>query len=270
MHQDLVRLQRQNGLTLAFLYGRVIRVNFADRSQVVETSLESTGALGPGAISPSGTQIAFQRGESFWIERRDTSNPREYPHIGTYGVCWSPDETRIALISNDATSSLEILNVQSGTLHQIDREGSVTSQCWSPKGNEIVYSVSGDIRIYQTDTDSSRSLAAGTEATWSPDGTWIGFLGDDSYYVIRPDGRDQRELFKAEGALSGLWWSPDCRFVAYLARERGFEGPWWRFDVDFARVRVRRLSDGSDDWVADVIYFFNSNLQWLINKGAEA
>ncbi len=43
---------------------------------------------------------------------------------------------------------------------------------------------------------------------------------------------------------SPLWWSPDSRFVAYVASVP--------FAIDdFYRLRVRRQEDNFDDWLAE-------------------
>ncbi len=106
-------------------------------------------------------------------------------------------------------------------------------------------------------------LAKGRDATWSPDGNWIAFLDDDTYYAISPSGENGRELFKSRGALSGLWWSPDSRTVAYASRNRLFERPLIAVDVGWVRLRVRRLADNSEDWVAQLSDVHIPSYQWV-------
>jgi hypothetical protein len=55
-------------------------------------------------------------------------------------------------------------------------------------------------------------------------------------------------------AVSGLYWSPDSRIVAYV-RELGFlQGG--ALDAGLNQLRVRRLEDGSDTWLS------RENVHW--------
>lgn len=265
---ELARLQKDTGLTVAkFDNHSVETVRFADRSYLAEPMLRLKDPIGPASISPSGKQIALEafshphpHYDSLTVIKRDGSGRREFPRIySADGICWSPDETKV-VISNSA--GLAILNLDSGSVHQVDGHARTTSQCWSPDGKQFVYWVDDDVRLYDGDQDRTRSIAKGTHPTWSPDGSRRAFLENDAYFVVCPTGGEPKPLFEAKGALSGLWWSPDSSIVAYLVPDRGFEGPWWLF-VDLARLRVRRLIDGSDDWVSDMVYFYNVNFQWI-------
>jgi hypothetical protein len=280
---ELSRLQKETGLTLAkFELDTVFTVNFANRSDVSEKELPVDA--GPASISPSGKQIAIntsrdplaqppllgQRGpqkhrpyvdyRAIATFSRDGSDRRDYVGISSAGgTCWSPDETKLAIADY---STLAILDLQSGTTNKVDERARVMSQCWSPDGKQFVYWVGDDIRMYDADQDRTRSIAKGTQPTWSPDGKSIAFLDSDAYFSVCP-GADPKPLFETKGALSGLWWSPDSRIVAYLTDEPLFgRAPWLR-DVDAARLRVRRLGDGSDDWVDDIVYHYNLNYQWI-------
>jgi hypothetical protein len=283
---ELARRQKAIGLTIArFNFDTVYTVNFADRAGVAEGRLPVVA--GPASISPSGKQIAiYTWHDQHWqpspqirrvphdvqyhavaIVGRDGSNRRDYAGISSSeGMCWSPNETKL-VIGNRAT--LAILNLDSGSLHEIDgRAARAMSQCWSPNGKQLVYWVGDDIRMYNVDQDKTHSIAKGTQPTWSPDGNSIAFLDHDTYFTVRPDGGQPKPLFEAKGALSGLWWSPDSGIVAYLTTEPLFGRAPWITDVQPARLRVRRLSDGSDDWVDDIVYTYNLNYQWIALPGA--
>jgi Tol biopolymer transport system component len=138
-------------------------------------------------------------------------------------------------------------NMQSFGPQTAERYLHLTSQCWAPNGKELVFEANGNVQVYEIETDRSRILVAGTEATWSPDGTWIAYRdeGHNDYYVIHPSGEGKKKLFHKGRSTSGLYWSPDARFVAYVHQD------FLALDVEFYHLMVRRLEDNSETWVAD-------------------
>jgi Tol biopolymer transport system component len=294
---ELIRLQGQIGLTLISFEGAgnegpVYVVAFASRSLPERQLLKEKDAE-VLAISPDGREIAFQlrrkTGRTFTtrtgnhfpiyesylgIVRRDGSDLREYPDLEEpYDVCWSPDGSMLALTAKnlrrgkDAAHGLQILNPGSATIEELDAKGFATSQCWSPDGKEIVYQAGDTLRVYDIQEKKSRTLTNGRYATWSPDGNRIAFLEDDGYYALRPSGNERKRLFRKKDALTALWWSPDSRFVAYVSRNRFFEGSWWP-PIEQGRLRVRRLDDNAEDWVANLyIEGHVPSFQWV--KGIE-
>lgn len=105
--------------------------------------------VGEGSISSDRAEIAFElrrKTGHLGIIRQDGSDLREYPDLDEpYDIGWSPDGTALTLsVKNmkqgkEANRSLQILNLGSGTTKEVDAKGSVTSQCWSPDGKQIVY-----------------------------------------------------------------------------------------------------------------------------------
>jgi WD40 repeat protein len=85
---------------------------------------------------------------------------------------------------------LQVLTLASECIHVIDSRGLATSQCWSPDGNQIVYSSYDSVRVFDLKTGKIRILAKGSDATWSSDGNWVAFRDDDVYYAIRSSGDD--------------------------------------------------------------------------------
>jgi WD40 repeat protein len=269
---ELIQLQSQSGLTLISFEGAgpdgpVYIVAFASRS-LPERQLLQEEIGGVRAITSDGTIIAFEhrRKEEFpryrtflGVIRRDGSDLREYPDLDEpYDLCWSPDRSILALSAKnlkerkDTTRGLLILNLDNGSTGEVDAQGSVTSQCWSPDGKQIVYHhADGTLRVYDVRDKKSRTLTNGWHPTWSPDGNWIAFSDDKGYYAIRPSGAERKRLFKKKDALTALWWSPDSRFVAYVSRNRMFEGSWWP-PIEQGRLRVRRLDDNAEEWVANL------------------
>jgi len=172
-----------------------------------------------------------------------------------------------------ANDALHVLDLRSGTLRRIghDEFAYVTSQCWSPDGKEIVYTLNKPgvqtIRIYSMQQGTSRDIASGPSshnATWSPDGRWIAYsvyrpsaTEDCAYFLIRPSGQEQRVLFRTDIIYRELVWSPDSRFVAYAGYAPG---------SDELRLWVRRLEDGAEDWFASLSETDVLSFQWVQSR----
>lgn len=273
---ELVRLQKETRLTLASFSRAIEQVNFEDRSLSHGKELFPVGSAGEGALSRDGTQIAFdlmrsQGKDSLGIVREDGSSLQEYTEItAAYRLCWSYDKTKLAMsvqnLKRGTTAPndyLQILSLGSRMIQEMDVRAYVTSQCWSPDDKQIVYVADGTVRVYTLEQKQWRVLAKGKDPTWSADGNWIAFLDDDAYYAIRPSGNERKLLFKVKGALTGLWWSPDSRIVAYASRAAFFESSWKLIDVGDVRLRVRRLEDNSEDWIAKLSDVYVPSFQWI-------
>jgi Tol biopolymer transport system component len=290
---ELSRLQKQTGLSLVSFGGgggggNLDIVMFDSRHLTGKQMLKGEN-VGEGAVSSDRTTIAFELrrktgrtfstpyvkevqeiGSRLAIVREDGSDLREYPDLGDpYDPCWSFDKSALALTVKNlkqgkvAVQSLQILNLSDGTTEEVDAKGYATSQCWSPDGKLIVYLADGTLRVYDILQRKPRTLTNGWHPTWSPDGNWIAFAEDDGYFAIRPSGNEKRLLFKKKDALTALWWSPDSRFVAYISRDGFFEGHWWP-PIEQGRLRVRRLDDNSEDWVANLyIEGHVPSFQWV-------
>jgi Tol biopolymer transport system component len=290
---ELVRLQEQTGLSLVSFGGGGgsgnLDVVMFDSRRLEDTQLLKGENVGQGSISSDGSAIAFElrrkTGRTFStpyvkevpetrsrlaIVRQDGSDLREYPDLGDpYDPCWSFDKSALALTvknlkqGKNAAQSLQILNLSDGTTEEVEAKGYVTSQCWSADGKQIVYHADGTLRVYDTREKKSRTLTSGGHPTWSADGNWIAFAEDDGYYAIRPSGNERKRLFKKKDAVTALWWSPDSRFVAYISRNRFPEG-LWSPPIEQGRLRVRRLDDNAEDWVANLyIEAYVPSFQWV-------
>jgi hypothetical protein len=286
VRSELIRMHERTGLNLgSFCDASLQIVDFADRTlfavstklPVSETERQFVKSEGiNGEVSRDGTEIALlltqlnpvqgdQKFRYLGILDRKENRLREYPNVRRpHGFCWSYDKSRIAFtaeIQKDATTSpdaLWIYDLRSNATRQIEGNAAVTSQCWSPDDQQVVYQNGETIKVYSLKESGPRTLTKGTEPTWSPSGDQIAIRRHDTYYVVRPYDEKERVIFKANGADSALWWSPDSRFVSYLRPAPPMLN--WS-DLVWDRIWVRRLEDGSEDWVADTAYAFS--FQWI-------
>lgn len=277
VREELIRKQKQTGLTLAS-YANGLEIVLFDKRYLVQSTLPWSAAVGTspsrlpgfgsprGTISRDGTEIAaahFISGEGLLLELfpSDGSSLREYPDVHPQDLCWSYVKAHLAVTVHKGSpdAALEIMDLGSNASEEIDPRAKLTSQCWSPDDKKIVYVADDTVRVYEIGTEKStiRVLVQGTDPTWSPDGNWIAFRDHDTYYEIRPDGHERKKLFHHSDVYSPLWWSPDSRIVAYVTLAR--------FALDNVyQLRVRRLEDHSEDWVAGG-QIAGDNFQWVAN-----
>jgi hypothetical protein len=266
---DVIQLQRDEGLTIAFYDHTLSAVSFNQRSTIKSVKLPFLMPNLPGAVSSDGMQVAGNvPGRSgrliLGIVRFDGSDPRNYEGIVPGDFCWSHDNGSIALTNAQGpTANMEVVNVSTNATQiiqaNVEKRWHFTSQCWSPDDKQIVFENGGSIQIYDSTSDKIRDLVKGTKPTWSPDGEWIAFLDHETYYAIRPTGEDKRKLFHKKNVTSGLYWSPDSRIVAYVSLASVLEGGI----AETYRLRFRRLKDNSEDSVAGVSCCVN--FQWVKN-----
>jgi WD40-like Beta Propeller Repeat len=259
---ELVRLERETGLAIAFYENELGVVSFQKRVSYGMGKLVPMGSSG-GAVSPDGVEVAVNslnwgagyrdHTMSLDIVGTDGSALREHREVRGGVACWSHDKTKLAIVYAEPPDvKLGILDLATKKMQTLesrtaDRDSRFTSQCWSPDDRELVFEVNGNVQVYEIATDHSRILAAGTEPTWSPDGTWIAYRneGHSDYYAIHPSGDGRKRLFHKGRAVSALYWSPDARFVAYVHQD------FLSLDVEFYHLMVRRLEDNSETRVAD-------------------
>jgi Tol biopolymer transport system component len=155
----------------------------------------------------------------------------------------SPDGLKFAYRVQDektkSTNSLYVANVNGSSLRAVvdQSEGPVWEVDWAPDNNWLSYTAmvgSNDanpvIGIYliradgtgqiQVTNDQTASIIpdSNTTVSWSPDGQWIAFYGDNRPYIVKPDGTGLKQLSDDAG-LSIIAWSPDSRQIAYYSSD---------------------------------------------------
>jgi TolB protein len=174
----------------------------------------------------------------------------------SYVFAWSPDGTYILYAGGSGTDSKSVdtdTSVPSGPLWLMDPIGQNRRPLsgpfifgwgfepeWSPDGRQIAFTGVDEgqrfgcaqkdpqpdpetckfegtgIYVENIETGEVRRLASGIEPTWSPDGSMIAFLsnqtGTPEIWIIRADGNDLRQLTTdAQSKGLRLAWSPARR-----------------------------------------------------------
>lgn len=267
VRSQLERAAQQSGLAIAMFNFKGIGIlDFRQRSFKFR-KLPFKGNSIWGAVSRDGTKIAIAqtvtKPETISVVNSDGTDLREYSGIieGTL-MCWSYDNSQlIAVTPSDPPPGMALLELKGGQIERLPVAEMVTSQCWSPDGTKVVYQGKDDkILIYDLKTHDSTTVVSGTQPTWSPDGNWIACRDGEKYFRIQPNGAGKKVLFTRSRAVSGLYWSPDSQFVAYVHQD------FFSLDTEFYHLFVRRLRDNAEEWVANGDDATGTNYQWILNK----
>jgi dipeptidyl aminopeptidase/acylaminoacyl peptidase len=145
---------------------------------------------------------------------------------GIWMCDWSPDG-RDVLFSGSVGGRSEIFAVHLAT-GRADRlaglpGGSNGEPEWSPNGRQIAFI--GELDVYTMDADGRNTVRLTetwereSSATWAPHGDEIAYLFEyREIRAMRPDGKKERLIVRADGALDNIWsvsWTADPSLLVY-------------------------------------------------------
>lgn len=256
---ELQKSQATEAISIVWNDGGTAGVFLFGDGKLHETRILPSAVVGRDvSLTSDGEQVAFGLFEHpsdlhqpalLAVASSDGSNLRKFATIQQpMMICWSPGKDRLVFWASNIdsgngskASGLWTLRLDTGESTLIDAHGSAYCPSWSPDGVKLAYSVKGAISIYDADAKTSRRLADGDHATWSPDGKWIATSKGNDYWLLDPQSGTGKVLFTQKNAFTPLWWSPDSQYVAY-ATHVGFS----LSVVEQVDLRVRRVHDGAD------------------------
>ena len=143
--------------------------------------------------------------------------------------CWSPDNEKIAFVSNrDGSEDIYIMYSDGSKPTRITYtefpELNLSSGCWSPDGEKMIFGdTSGGIFLISSGNEGIENITPepnnnGYYPVWSPDGNKISFTstrdGNEEVYIMNPDGSDQERLTNNPDYDTCYSWSPDSKKLA--------------------------------------------------------
>jgi WD40 repeat protein len=143
-------------------------------------------------------------------------------------AAFSPDGKRIAFYEEKGCTvaicdeGLMILDLETGHMGtilgsiQVDWRNQIS---WSPDGKFLAVSATspgyGRIVVFDVATGKMKTIAEGTNPSWSPNGDWIAYALTVQCMIIHPDGTGARSVLDKERKWmkytldSPILWSPD-------------------------------------------------------------
>jgi TolB protein len=226
-------------------------------------------------FSPDGTQIIFNsnrenENSDLYLMNVDgtgvtkLTNWESHEEVGP--GCWSPDGTKIALISDhEGNDDVYVMNVEPyrPSILFADDDANVAAASYSPDGSEIVYQAemadkSGELRIRDEVSGEVRTLLktanANLRPAWAADGRRVVFQnkveGQTDLFAIDTDGSNLSK-FTNDPTNDGIAsWSSDGTRIAYTVDEFGRTQI---FEIDLAFGQKRPLT-GKVGWENDPVW----------------
>jgi Tol biopolymer transport system component len=149
----------------------------------------------------------------------------DFERVGS--AAFSPDGNKVAFEAVRGCTvvrcdeGLMILNLETGQMTPLPRSESVvwiTQLSWSPDGKFLAgvggHGV-GQIVVVDVATGEMKTIADGSNPSWSPKGDWIAFIVTVQCMIVHPDGTGARSVLEKERKWMNytlgapIVWSPD-------------------------------------------------------------
>ena len=189
------------------------------------------------SYSPDGTQIMFnsdfeKENNDVYMMSVDGTNVRKITDgpgwDASPATAWSPDGTRVLLLSDQSgKEDIYIMDIEpfAPTLVTSDIAADESlSPSYSPSGDQILYSASNEIRIYDTRSKSDTLIyrtSTSTAPAFSPDGSKIVFQNriDDNTEIcsVNVDGSGFANLTQNPARDMTPSYSPDGSRIVFAA-----------------------------------------------------
>lgn len=192
-------------------------------------------------------------------------------HRGFSELRLSPDGRKIAFVARgqvfvDFADKETDRELRQGPSFRVTSSGARESQiAWTPDSRSLIYvsDRNGEDEIYRYDFTARRETRLTSDLTpkllprVSPDGRWVAYIsGLDSLRLISLDGGAPRELCRARFVVAAdLAWSPDSRWLAFLAQDERY----------FSNVYVAPVEGGEPRQITFLSNLEGGDLLWAPN-----
>ncbi|MFC6632988.1 S9 family peptidase [Microbulbifer taiwanensis] len=178
--------------------------------------------------SPDGSRVTFLKGREEDYDRYD---------LWEYNI--GDGKSRVLVNSDSLHKGKEVLSDEEKARRERQRiyGSGIMEYTWSDDGRSLLFPLAGDVYYYDLDKKSARRLteteAFETDVRVSPKGRYVSFIRDQDIFIVDLQTGKERQLTRdGEGPIkngmaefvaqeemdrmTGYWWSPDDRHIAYL------------------------------------------------------
>ena len=216
-------------------------------------------------LSPDGKRVTFLKGKEDEQERLD---------LWEYNL--ADKQSRMLVDSADLMPGEENLSAEEKARRERMRlfAKGIISYYWGDDGETLLFPLGGDIFVYdltKSGSDATKQLtqtdAYETDVKLSPDGKSVSFIRDQDIFMVNIETGEERQLttdgegaikngmaeFVAQeemGRLTGYWWSPNSKKMAYLQVDESPVNIEKRYEInaeDFEVFEQRYPSTGTDN-----------------------
>jgi dipeptidyl-peptidase-4 len=252
--------------------GAMTMANAADNEEnqlTVERIYADPSLTGPAPrsvkLSPDGKRVTFLKGKEDEQERLD---------LWEYNL--ADNQSRMLVDSADLMPGEENLSAEEKARRERMRlfAKGIISYYWGDDGETLLFPLGGDIFVYDLTKNAAEATkqltqtdAYETDVKLSPDGKSVSFIRDQDIFIVDIDTGKERQLttdgegaikngmaeFVAQeemGRLTGYWWSPDSKKVAYLQVDESPVNIEKRYEInaeDFEVFEQRYPSTGTNN-----------------------
>jgi eukaryotic-like serine/threonine-protein kinase len=187
-------------------------------------------------LSPDGRYVAAARDragngqQNVWILDRERDISSQLTTEGTDSAHqWSPDGRLIAYSSLRSPNGLFIRPADGSGREErlVESQAHLILNDYSRDGRRLLYMDFSEgepqVRSYDLDARTGERLVIGAEASYSPDGRWVAYLGfpSGSIHVISADNPDAVRVQVSAGFGSqARWRRADGREIYYIAPDK--------------------------------------------------
>jgi len=277
-------MQTAGRTALAVVMGALTMTTFADEL-TVERLFEAPSLTGPSPralkISPDSTRVTFIRASDEDVQRQN---------LWEYRL--EDGEMRLLVDSAVLSDGPEVLSDEELARRErmrISGSTGIVSYDFSSDGNTLLIPVAGDLYVYRLDERKSvrvtDTAATETDPKLSPDGRYVSFIREQNLYIVDLETRKERQITRDGGGpikfgmaefvaqeeidrLTGYWWSPDSRSIAYTKVDESPVELVQRFEVyaeDFKVFDQRYPSAGTPNVTVElaVIDLASGESTWM-------
>jgi hypothetical protein len=201
------------------------------------------------AWAPNGASFAVAQEGALVVLNGDGGRTRKIgpspsdPVSGASGAppfAWSPDGTHLAYRAS-TNGHVLVVPATGGLLVDLGESSDIETPQWSPDSRRIAFvrrvGEQDHVFVAAASGGGRIDLGAGAQPAWAPDGSAIALIREEGIYVAAPDGSRISQI--APGTFDFMEWSPDARWVAYSAADKGL---WIRHPDGAA---PRKLGEGT-------------------------